>query len=169
MQIDKIGSFEVGGRLLEDGKGGTQSCDHGFVEYRIPHRPRGVSLLLWHSSSTEVWQNRWDGGEGYESIFLRRGYSIYLWDGPRVGRANWGCESITYKPAQGQDQRNFIAWRFGPKYPDFYPACSFRPTTRRPGTRPPAPRYDEFDTWTMSNCRPRPPRRPSTRSARWRW
>jgi len=24
-------------------------------------------------------------------MFLRRDYPVYLWDGPRVGRANWAC------------------------------------------------------------------------------
>jgi hypothetical protein len=33
-----------------------------------------------------VWENRWDGGEGYKSILLRKKYPVYLWDGPRVGR-----------------------------------------------------------------------------------
>ena len=56
---------------------------------------------MWHSSSAQVWQTRWDGGEGYQSIFLRRGYPVYLWDGPRVGRANWSCEEIDYKPRLG--------------------------------------------------------------------
>lgn len=37
---------------------------------------------MWHSCSTQVWQNRWDGGEGYKDMFLRRDYPVYLWDGP---------------------------------------------------------------------------------------
>jgi len=69
------------------------SRDHGFVEYQIPGRARKTALMMWHSSSVALWQNRWDGGEGFQSIFLRRGYPVYLWDGPRVGRANWGCSS----------------------------------------------------------------------------
>ena len=76
----------------------TLSCDHGYVEYFIPAKRRSVGLIMWHSSSTKVWENRWDGGEGYKSIFLRKGYPVYLWDGPRVGRANWSCEPITYTP-----------------------------------------------------------------------
>jgi hypothetical protein len=39
---------------------------------------RSVGLIMWHSSSTKVWENRWDGGEGYKSIFLRKGYPVYL-------------------------------------------------------------------------------------------
>ncbi len=61
-------------------------------------------------------------------------------------RANWGCESITYKPAQGQDQRNFIAWRFGPKYPDFYPGVQFPTDNKEAWNQATRARYDEFDT-----------------------
>ncbi len=41
---------------------------------------------MWHSSSAQVWQNRWDGGEGYKDMFLRRSYPVYLWGRP-AGRS----------------------------------------------------------------------------------
>ena len=49
---------------------------------------------------------------------------VYLWDGPRVGRANWSCEPINYKP-EYFDQRNFAAWRFGQTYPNWNPGLQF--------------------------------------------
>ena len=85
--LAREGAFEAGGKVLSGDKG-TLSCDHGYVEYQIPVEAREVALFLWHSSSAKVWQNRWDGGEGYQSIFLRRGFPVYLWEGPRVGRGN---------------------------------------------------------------------------------
>jgi hypothetical protein len=100
---------------------------------------------MWHSSSTAVWQNRWDGGEGYQGIFLRRGFPVYLWDGPRVGRGNWGCAPITYTPSY-RDQENFAAWRFGVTYPNWFPGVQFPindPAAWEQATRA---RYDEFDT-----------------------
>ena len=60
---------------------GSPMTGHMYVEYFIPATRRSVGLIMWHSSSTKVWENRWDGGEGYKSIFLRRGYPVYLWDG----------------------------------------------------------------------------------------
>jgi hypothetical protein len=143
--IERQGAFEAGGTVLRDGDR-TLSCDHGHVEYQIPVNARAIPLLMWHSSSTKVWQSRWDGGEGYQSIFLRRGFAVYLWDGPRIGRANWGCETYTYKPYIGRDQQNFGAWRLGEKYPDFFPGVQF--PTRDPAAWEQATRarYDEFDT-----------------------
>src|SRR5262249_444025 len=87
IMLAREGAFEVGGQVITGDKG-TLSCDHGYVEYQIPVDPRAVALFLWHSSSAKVWQNRWDGGEGFQSIFLRRGFPVYMWDGPRVGRGN---------------------------------------------------------------------------------
>jgi pimeloyl-ACP methyl ester carboxylesterase len=145
ISIVKQGAFEAGGSVLREGDR-TLSCDHGFVEYQIPAQARGVALFMWHSSSTKVWQNRWDGGEGYQSIFLRRGFPVYLWDGPRVGRGNWGCAAYTYKPALGQDQQNFIAWRLGAKYPDWFPGVQFPTKDPEAWNQATRARYDEFDT-----------------------
>ena len=116
--IQKQGSFAVGGTILGDPNAQSLHCDHGYVEYQIPVNPRRINLVMWHSAAAAAWLNRWDGGEGYQSIFLRRGFPVYIWDGPRVGRANWGCTSNTYAPGSGRDQRNFIAWRFGAQYPE---------------------------------------------------
>lgn len=143
--LSRQGAFDAGGTVLREGEA-TLSCDHGHVEYQIPVRPRPVALLMWHSSSTKVWQNRWDGGEGYQSIFLRRRFPVYLWDGPRVGRANWGCAPYDYRPSVGQDQQNFTAWRLGSKFPDFFPGVQFPvddPAAWEEATRA---RYQEFDT-----------------------
>lgn len=145
MRIARQGAFEAGGTILRDGER-TLSCDHGHVEYQIPARPRAISLFMWHSSSTKVWQSRWDGGEGYQSIFLRRGFPVYLWDGPRVGRANWGCAPYAYKPSIGQDQQNFVAWRLGAKYPDWFPGVQFPTGDAAAWNQAARARYDEFDT-----------------------
>src|SRR3712207_3052822 len=79
--LESTGAYEVGGKIIAKpgDPGQTLSCDHGFVEYFIPAKRRSVGLIMWHSSSTKVWENRWDGGEGYKSIFLRKGYPVYLW------------------------------------------------------------------------------------------
>lgn len=143
--IVRQGAFEAGGAQLREGDK-TLSCDHGYVEYQVPARARGLSLFMWHSSSAKVWQNRWDGGEGFQSIFLRRGYPVYLWDGPRVGRGNWGCASYTYKPSIGQDQQNFVAWRLGAKYPEWFPGVQFPTGDAAAWEQATRARYDEFDT-----------------------
>ncbi|MBX3620393.1 MAG: alpha/beta fold hydrolase [Rhizobacter sp.] len=145
--LESTGAFEVGGKVISNPADPKQtlSCDHGYVEYFIPAKRRQTGLIFWHSSSTKVWENRWDGGEGYKSIFLRKRYPVYLWDGPRVGRANWSCEPIHYKP-EYFDQRNFLAWRFGPSFGKWNPGVQFPTNDPQAWEQATRARYDEFDT-----------------------
>jgi hypothetical protein len=145
--LESTGAYEVGGKTIANPADPRQtlSCDHGYVEYFQPRAARQVGLLMWHSSSTKVWENRWDGGEGFKSMFLRKRYPVYLWDGPRVGRANWSCEPIAYKPDYF-DQRNFAAWRFGIDYPKWHPGLQFPTADAEAWNQATRARYDEFDT-----------------------
>lgn len=79
-------------------------------------------------------------------MFLRRNYPVFLWDGPRVGRANWACENITYVPSY-IDQLNFYAWNFGPWYgPPWWPDVQFPVNNTYAWSQATSARYDEFDT-----------------------
>lgn len=144
--LEKSGGFVIGGKVLTDPKNPDQhlSCDHGYMEYFIPEHARKASLVMWHSSSTQVWQNRWDGGQGFKDMFLHRGYPVYLWDGPRVGRANYSCESITFTP-QYRDEGNFTSWNLGPAYGKWWPDTQFPHKTADIWNEATASRYDEFD------------------------
>jgi hypothetical protein len=144
--IARQGAFEAGGKVLGDPATASLSCDHGHVEYEIPVGAKKTALFLWHSSSAAVWQRRWDGGEGYQTKLLRAGYPTYIWDGPRVGRANWGCEDYTYHAQVGRDQGNFIAWRLGPKPGQFWPGEQFPVNDPAALEQANRERYDEFDT-----------------------
>jgi hypothetical protein len=143
--LEREGSFTVGGTVIGDPAKGSLHCDHGFVDFQVPVHARKTGLFLWHSSSVQVWQQRWDGGEGYQQIFLRRGFPVYLWDGPRVGRGNMSCESYTYNPVVVQDQRNYIAWRFGPALGEWFPGVQFPKDDQQAFDVAMSERYDEFD------------------------
>jgi hypothetical protein len=146
LQIERQGAFAVGGTVLGDPAASSLHCDHGVVEYQIPPQARAVNLLMWHSASAGAWLNRWDGGEGFQSIFLRRGFPVYIWDGPRVGRANWGCASTSYEPGVGRDQQNFAAWRFGSTYPNWFDGVQFPKDDAEAWNQAMRARYQEFDT-----------------------
>lgn len=146
--LEQSGGFNIGGKIIEnpDDPGQTLTCDHGYTEYFIPWEARETSLVMWHSSSSQVWQNRWDGGEGFKDKFLRRGYPVYIWDGPRVGRAGWSCEAFSYEPSY-RDSDNFVAWNFGPEPGVWWDNAQF-PTKDRDYRLQQAngARYIEFDT-----------------------
>ena len=145
--LQSTGAYIAGGKVVSNPADPKQtlSCDHGYVEYFIPAEPRKVGLVLWHSSGTKVFENRWDGGEGYKSMFLRQRYPVYLWDGPRVGRANWSCEPISFKP-QWSDPANFAGWRFGPEYFKWVPGLQFPVNDAEAWNQATRGRYDEFDS-----------------------
>jgi hypothetical protein len=107
-------------------------CDHGYVEWQIPLKPREHPMLMVHASSTRTWETTWNGREGFRPTFLRRGYSVYQTDLPRTGRAGQGCAPTTYEPEVGFDQIGFTVWRLGiwllnggDPTPNFYPGVQF--------------------------------------------
>lgn len=152
MVLEKTGGYAVGGTRIADpsGTGETLSCDHGYAEYFIPAAPRRqTSILLMHSSSTQVYQNRWDGGTGFKDLLLRRGYPVFLLDQPGVGRASWSCDQSAYVPRY-LDRWNFPAWNFGPSYGEWWAGTQFPIGTVPQGTKP-----TENGTWP-SNAVPAP-------------
>lgn len=146
ISLEREGSFESGGRSVRTSDDRSLACDHGHVEYQIPAAARPTPIFLWHSSSASVWQRRWDGGEGFQSKILKRRYPVYLWDGPRVGRANWGCEDYSYSAVAGRDQQNFIAWRLGEQAGSFFPGIQFPTDDPEALNQANRARYQEFDT-----------------------
>ena len=145
--LSSSGGFQIGGKIIRSPNAAnlTLSCDHGYMEYFLPYRPRKTSIVMWHSSSTQVWQNRWDGGPGFKDMFLRRNYPVYLWDGPRVGRANWACEPTMYYPTY-LDTANFGAWNFGPRYKQWWPDVQFPTENEEAWLQATSARYVEYDT-----------------------
>ncbi|KAH6621461.1 hypothetical protein B0J18DRAFT_432569 [Chaetomium sp. MPI-SDFR-AT-0129] len=145
--LRQSGGFTIGGRVIPHPTipNMTLSCDHGYIEYFTPWRPRRTSIVMWHSSSTQTFQNRWDGGEGFKDKFLRRDYPVYLWDGPRVGRANWACAPTSYAPDY-RDQGNFVAWNFGPRWPEWWDDVQFPTESEEAWHQATSGRYQEFDS-----------------------
>lgn len=147
IMLAKSGGFNIGGKIISSpwNPNMTLSCDHGYMEYFIPWRPRKTSIVMWHSSSTQTWQNRWDSGEGFKDMFLRRNYPVYLWDAPRLGRANWACEPTSYAPDY-RDQGNFVAWNFGPRFPQWWDDVQFPKDDQAAWQQATSARYVEYDT-----------------------
>ncbi|VBB76842.1 Putative protein of unknown function [Podospora comata] len=156
--LSHTGGFNIGSKIVADPRrpGQTITCDHGYFEYFIPlhsppqgHLRRTTSLVLWHSSSTQTFQNRWDGGPGFKDLLLRLGYPVYLFEAPRLGRANWACKPHRYDVTY-RDQDNFLAWNFGPSYLNWWPGLQWPedPEVKRLSwEQATGGRYVEFDDY----------------------
>ncbi len=133
--IREQGARPFGGTVLGDAAKSSLHCDHGYVEWQVPEKPRRVPLVMVHASSTKTWDTTFDGRDGFRHIFLRRGFPVYLTDLPRTGRAGQGCAPTRYEPQRGNDQASFTTWRLGlwlpgDPTPDFYPGVQFPQTER---------------------------------------
>src|SRR5262249_10840438 len=98
------GSFFVAGRTVQGkgvydpakqtgntNEGNTFWADQMYVQYQVPANPRKYPLVLVHGGggTGRVWETTPDGREGYQTLFLRRGFPVYIVDFPRRGRAGY--------------------------------------------------------------------------------
>lgn len=134
--IAKQGSFAVGGTQLKkegafnldnalDPHGQTFHGDHASVLYQIPLKARKYPLVFLHGAgqSRKTWETTPDGREGFQNIFLRRNYGVYLLDQPRRGAAGRSTVPANVSPTP-DEQFWFTQFRIG-NYPDYFPGVQF--------------------------------------------
>lgn len=134
--IAKQGSFAFGGTVLTSPgtfdptafvstDGNTLHGDHGYVQFQIPPDARELPLVMWHGGGqfSKTWESTPDGREGYQTIFLRRGFAVYILDQPRRGRAGQTTVGTTITPTT-VDQSLFAIFRLG-IWPNFFPGVQF--------------------------------------------
>jgi len=134
--IQEQGSFAVGGKVIStagmfnpdkpfDPAGQTLHGDHAYVFYQIPAKARQLPLVMWHGIGqfSKTWETTPDGREGYQNIFLRRDFSVYLIDQPRRGNAGRSTQPISLTPTP-DEQGWFGTFRLG-IWPDFFPGVQF--------------------------------------------
>lgn len=127
--IKAQGSFAVGGTIIQNPgtfdnnafkgfspvpEGQTFHGDHAQVFYQIPQNEKKLSMVFLHGAgqSSKSWQTTPDGREGFNNLFLRKGYGVYLVDQPRRGSAGRSTISATLIPAP-DEQMWYDIWRMG--------------------------------------------------------
>jgi pimeloyl-ACP methyl ester carboxylesterase len=135
LTIQEQGSFAVGGSVISNPgtfdpikrtpDGQTFHGDHAYVFYQIPVNARKLPLIFLHGAGqfTKTWESTPDGREGYQNIFLRRGFGVYVVDQPRRGNAGRSTLPITITPTP-DEQTWFGVFRVG-IWPDFFPGVQF--------------------------------------------
>jgi len=135
LTIQEQGSFAVGGTVLTNPgtfdpvkmspEGQTLHGDHAYVFYQIPVNARKLPLVLWHGYGqfSKTWETTPDGREGYQNIFLRRGFGVYVIDQPRRGRAGRSTQPSTLVPVP-DEQKWFDTFRVG-IWPNFFSGVQF--------------------------------------------
>ena len=133
--IREQGSFAAGGTVIParepynplkpQAAGQTLHGDHAYVFYQIPADARKYPLVFLHGAgqSAKTWETTPDGREGFQNIFLRRGFGVYLIDQPRRGDAGRSTVSATVE-AKPDEQFWFGQFRLG-IWPDFFEGVQF--------------------------------------------
>lgn len=133
--IEEQGSFAIGGTMITNPgtfdpykptpEGQTFRGDHAYVFYQIPVKARKYPLVMWHGIGqfSKTWETTADGREGYQNIFLRRNFPVYLIDQPRRGNAGRSTVSATINPTP-DEQQWFDVFRVG-VWPNYFEGVQF--------------------------------------------
>lgn len=128
------GSFYVGGRVVTNPgtfdpiklgpEGETVHGDYAYVQYQIPVDPRDLPLLMWPGGGAyQTWESTPDGREGFKNIFIRRGWSTYIFDAPWRGRASRSTVGVTIRP-EFSEKAFFTRFRLG-IWPNYHEGVQF--------------------------------------------
>lgn len=133
--IQDQGSFAVGGTVISNPgtfdpikrtpEGQTFRGDHAYVFYQIPEKSKKLPLVFWHGIGqfSKTWETTPDGREGFQNIFLRRNFSVYLIDQPRRGNAGRSTVEGTITPTP-DEQMWFGTFRVG-VWPNYFQGVQF--------------------------------------------
>ena len=128
--IQEQGRFSAGGSVLKtpgtydnnqpSAAGQTFHGDHLYAFYQVPQHARPLPIVMLHGAfqSARSWETTSDGREGFQTLFLRRRFPVYLVDQPRRGRAGNSTVAATIEPTPN-DQLFFDQFRFG-TWPHFF-------------------------------------------------
>lgn len=133
--IREQGSFAIGGTVVANSgifnpnnptpEGQTLHGDHAYVFYQLPVKARKYPLVMWHGMGqfSKTWETTPDGREGFQNIFLRRHFGVYLIDQPRRGDAGRSTVTGTITPTP-DEQQWFGTFRIG-IWPDYFEGVQF--------------------------------------------
>jgi len=138
LTIHDQGGFAVGGTVVTtpgvfdprnptDPAGQTLHGDHARVFYQVPPDSRPLPLVLWHGwkGSGICWGATPDGREGFQTLFLRKGFTVYTLDQPRRGSAGQTTSAVETDTTT-MDQWLYNQFRFG-LWPERYEGGQFPP------------------------------------------
>ena len=134
--IEDQGSFMAGGTVVTapgtyvdseptNYDGETLHGDAAYVFWQRPMKAKKNALVFLHGfgQSGKSWETTPDGRDGFQNIFLAKGWATYIVDEPRRGRAGQSTVPAELR-AQPQDQLWYDNFRIG-QYPNIYDNVAF--------------------------------------------
>lgn len=162
--IQAQGSFAVGGTVrrtpgdYDNNKptaaGQSFHGDHLYAFYQVPQNARATPIVMLHGAfqSARSWETTSDGREGFQTLFLRRGFPVYLVDQPRRGRAGNSTVATAIEPTPN-DSLFFDQFRLG-KWPNYFDNVQFdrKPQTLDQFFRSVTPNTGPYDAAVISDA-----------------
>jgi hypothetical protein len=163
--IQEQGSFAAGGTVTTapgafdslkplNPAGQTYRGDHLYASYQVPVNARKYPIVMWHGFGqfSKTWETTPDGREGFQNIFLRRGFATYLIDQPRRGNAGRSTIATTITP-KPHEQFWFGQFRLG-VWPNYFNGVQFSrdPEVLNQYFRSMTPDTGPFDVDVMSDA-----------------
>ena len=109
-------------------------------------------LLHGFGQFSKTWETTPDGREGFQNIFLRRGFGVYVIDQPRRGNAGRSTQPLNLTPTP-DEQTWFNIFRVG-IWPDYFPGVQFSrdPEAMNQYFRQMTPNTGPFDAEVISDA-----------------
>lgn len=164
LTIQEQGSFAAGGTMVSTpgtynnnkptAEGQSLHGDHLYAFYQVPRNPKALPIVMLHGAyqSARSWETTSDGREGFQTIFLRRGFPVYLIDQPRRGRAGNSTVAVTIESTPN-DQLFFDQFRIG-TWPKYFDGVQFdrKPETLNQFFRSVTPNTGPYDAGVISDA-----------------
>ncbi|PQZ47634.1 alpha/beta hydrolase [Ochrobactrum sp. MYb15] len=164
LTIQEQGSLAVGGTVVRTpgtydnnnptAEGQSFHGDHLYAFYQIPQDPKPLPIVMLHGAyqSGRSWEMTPDGREGFQTMFLRRHFPVYVVDQPRRGRAGNSTVAASVEPVPF-DQLFFDQFRIG-KWPDYFESVQFdrKPETLDQFFRSVTPNTGPYDAAVISDA-----------------
>lgn len=165
LSIAQQGNFAAGGKVIQSAgqfddkqlfnpQGQSLHGDHASVFYQIPEHARPHPLVFLHGAgqSAKTWGTTPDGREGFQTLFLRQHFPVYVVDQPRRGQAGQSTVAAEV-PATTNDQAWFNMFRLG-QYPNFFKGVQFSqdPTALNQYFRQMTPNTGAYDEQLISDA-----------------
>ncbi len=163
--IESQGSFAIGGTVLRTpgtyvnnkptSSGQSFHGDHLYAFYQVPQNPKPLSIVMLHGAyqSGRSWEETTpDGREGFQTLFLRLGFPVYVVDQPRRGRAGNSTVAATLEPTP-YDQLFFDQFRIG-TWPAYLKGVQFdrKPETLEQFFRSVTPNTGPYDASVIADA-----------------
>jgi hypothetical protein len=140
--------FTPGGAPAKIDLNGSYLVESMYVQYFLPANRKGqVPLLMWHGGGLTgvTYETKPDGGEGWMTWFLRKGWDVYNSDAVERGRAGWAMYPDIFKsePVFLTTANPWERFRIGPG------PGSYASKKTNPGTQFPVEYYENFVKQTV--------------------